>query len=567
MFSCLKIDQFLSSSQLFLSFNQFVSEQSRDGCVSSREKRRIWSICRCNSRLKARRAALRGVSVRCWPKTKRKLLLLGVFPSARRNVVRSTMWEVCVAALWGLQDSERVLLSQTRVRDFRGIEEQILQPQRPERCLCSARLHYAVENFVDERRRADSMESRNRADGASPRATLWLTDMACRCTEHRRLPAWTLQDKTARTESQLRANSTSNWNSRSERIRGTHRQRTFNQMFVPEDCRPVALVHAQHDTFDSSIKWLQVSCMTITARRINQLARFRFNLRATIPISKGSQVFACYTFTLNGTADRQQHLMRGKFFQCRCERCSDPTELGTNFSSLVCRECQSGNLISSDPLSKTRQWKFSLLPDELFFLLTMQTPKRFGSATSARSRTQQKTSTVCWKHSKMKSTRRAPSTSWRIYCRSTRVLCIRIISSWLRSAMHSSTRTDDCGAICTASYRIRRWDVKLNYAKRFWWFWVPSRAESLELVDWCCSRCTHRWHCSASLRHPGLSWFAHVKSSLKVSKSFPGRTKTSASASNQRASPPPTWTHWSIVWRIIEHHALNHHKSHAHQFP
>ena len=63
-------------------------------------------------------------------------------------------------------------------------------------------------------------------------------------------------------------------------------------------------------------------------------------------------MFACYTYSLSGTQERQFHLLEGKFFQCKCQRCLDPTELGTNFSTLKCQKCQTGNVTSSDPLSK-----------------------------------------------------------------------------------------------------------------------------------------------------------------------------------------------------------------------
>ena len=72
--------------------------------------------------------------------------------------------------------------------------------------------------------------------------------------------------------------------------------------------------------------------------------------RATIPILKGNQLYTSYTYTLNGTAERQKHLRAGKYFTCHCERCLDPTELGTDFSTLKCLQCGNGNLLASDPL-------------------------------------------------------------------------------------------------------------------------------------------------------------------------------------------------------------------------
>lgn len=43
-----------------------------------------------------------------------------------------------------------------------------------------------------------------------------------------------------------------------------------------------------------------------------------------------------YTNALWGTQQRRAHLMSTKYFKCNCKRCSDATELGTNFSTVVC---------------------------------------------------------------------------------------------------------------------------------------------------------------------------------------------------------------------------------------
>lgn len=43
-----------------------------------------------------------------------------------------------------------------------------------------------------------------------------------------------------------------------------------------------------------------------------------------------------------GTFERQEHLREGKYFECDCDRCSDPTELGTHLSSILCTKCKTG---------------------------------------------------------------------------------------------------------------------------------------------------------------------------------------------------------------------------------
>lgn len=86
----------------------------------------------------------------------------------------------------------------------------------------------------------------------------------------------------------------------------------------------------------------------IQNRETNILKTCRMHVRATTFIPKDSQLYSCYTYTLNGTIDRQQHLMEGKYFKCQCRRCLDPSELGTNFSSLKCPECLFGDVIAVD---------------------------------------------------------------------------------------------------------------------------------------------------------------------------------------------------------------------------
>lgn len=53
-------------------------------------------------------------------------------------------------------------------------------------------------------------------------------------------------------------------------------------------------------------------------------------------INRGEHLSTMYTNALWGTQERRAHLMSTKYFKCICKRCSDPTELGTNFSTIVC---------------------------------------------------------------------------------------------------------------------------------------------------------------------------------------------------------------------------------------
>ena len=80
-----------------------------------------------------------------------------------------------------------------------------------------------------------------------------------------------------------------------------------------------------------------------------------------------------YTDSLWPTLDRRQHLAYSKHFQCDCERCCDPTELGTYLSALKCMKCSVGYYLAQDPLSESSAWKCeacgSLAPSTLGLFL------------------------------------------------------------------------------------------------------------------------------------------------------------------------------------------------------
>lgn len=71
-----------------------------------------------------------------------------------------------------------------------------------------------------------------------------------------------------------------------------------------------------------------------------------------VALEAGQQLQHSYTYTLDGTSQRQFHLKTGKYFTCKCDRCSDPTELGTNFSTLKCNSCNDGWLLPEKPIGK-----------------------------------------------------------------------------------------------------------------------------------------------------------------------------------------------------------------------
>ncbi|XP_042858041.1 SET domain-containing protein SmydA-8-like [Penaeus japonicus] len=68
-------------------------------------------------------------------------------------------------------------------------------------------------------------------------------------------------------------------------------------------------------------------------------------VRAVVDIPEGAPVTNAYTNTLWGTRARAAHLNTSKLFTCTCERCLDPTELGSHISSVLCRSCNHGRML------------------------------------------------------------------------------------------------------------------------------------------------------------------------------------------------------------------------------
>ena len=74
-------------------------------------------------------------------------------------------------------------------------------------------------------------------------------------------------------------------------------------------------------------------------------------VRAVRKISKGEEITDTYVSTMANTLYRRRQLKALKYFDCDCKRCADPTELGSHFSTLVCRVKSCGGfLLCQDPL-------------------------------------------------------------------------------------------------------------------------------------------------------------------------------------------------------------------------
>lgn len=76
----------------------------------------------------------------------------------------------------------------------------------------------------------------------------------------------------------------------------------------------------------------------------------RVYVRTTTKIPKDGELFASYTYSLGPTLIRREFLKESKYFDCTCQRCADPTELGTHMSSMKCQRCDPGLVMSTNPL-------------------------------------------------------------------------------------------------------------------------------------------------------------------------------------------------------------------------
>ncbi|XP_030557072.1 SET domain-containing protein SmydA-8 isoform X1 [Drosophila novamexicana] len=98
------------------------------------------------------------------------------------------------------------------------------------------------------------------------------------------------------------------------------------------------------------------NCVPNTARSIHPSEGYKIRLRAMVALEAGQQLQHSYTYTLDGTAQRQAHLREGKYFSCSCERCLDASELQTHFSSMKCGQCTEGWLLPKHPTAMNSSW-------------------------------------------------------------------------------------------------------------------------------------------------------------------------------------------------------------------
>lgn len=71
---------------------------------------------------------------------------------------------------------------------------------------------------------------------------------------------------------------------------------------------------------------------------------YAMELRAQRPILKGEEITTRYVSSFECQPKRQNKLWNNWKFLCQCKRCMDPTDLGTYFSAVKCKKCDTGYL-------------------------------------------------------------------------------------------------------------------------------------------------------------------------------------------------------------------------------
>ena len=80
-------------------------------------------------------------------------------------------------------------------------------------------------------------------------------------------------------------------------------------------------------------------------------------VRAQRKILKGEEISIQYLSFMYGHNKRKGTIKNFWFFDCNCDRCTDPTELNSYMSAMKCSDCENGNLLPENPMEiETCQW-------------------------------------------------------------------------------------------------------------------------------------------------------------------------------------------------------------------
>lgn len=111
---------------------------------------------------------------------------------------------------------------------------------------------------------------------------------------------------------------------------------------------------------------LEHACQPNCYFQFDQCDGFRISVIVGRNIERDEHLIIMYSNMLWGTHMRQEHLAMTKHFLCKCDRCRDPTEYGSNFSALLCMgdegESCDGIHLPKDPLEIKSDWACTKCP-------------------------------------------------------------------------------------------------------------------------------------------------------------------------------------------------------------
>jgi len=92
------------------------------------------------------------------------------------------------------------------------------------------------------------------------------------------------------------------------------------------------------------------------AKHTVYLQKQKIAVTAQTEIKEGEEIEINYVAFIQGTFLRRRKLNSTWKFLCVCARCTDPTELGTNLSTIKCPKCENGFMVNENPLSDESNW-------------------------------------------------------------------------------------------------------------------------------------------------------------------------------------------------------------------
>ena len=94
-------------------------------------------------------------------------------------------------------------------------------------------------------------------------------------------------------------------------------------------------------------------CIPNTTSTISSDNQFTLAVRSTIPVPEGTELTTSYLPFYSFSPWREERLLRGWGFECRCRRCL-AKDVGSNCGAVKCSDCDKGFLL---PSPHSRRWE------------------------------------------------------------------------------------------------------------------------------------------------------------------------------------------------------------------